>query len=503
MSITGPGSITAANVLAQTSLMNQLDTLSTELGTGQAAQTYSGLGSQAGVAVSLGQQLSAVNSYSSAATTVGTTLTVAQSVLTQLDSSRTTMQQNVIQQGAFSLNGNGQTLVQTQAATQLDQVLSLLNTQVGNNYLFSGSATDQPSVAATSDILNGTGTQAGLTQVINERLQADQGANGLGRLVIPAPSGSTVSISEDVAGSPFGFKLAGVSSSLTGATVTGPTGSPAAISIALGSNPNAGDSIQFSLTLPDGTSQTISLQATTASPPGTNQFTIGATPAATATNLQTALTSAVGTLDQTALPAASAIAAANNFFNSNRPQRVAGPPFDSATSLVNGTTANTVFWYTGENGSTAARQTATAEVGPSMSISYGMRANEQAISSLVANVAVLAATTYSASDPNAAASYQALSRKVAANLDEPSGTQSIANIEADLASAQTTVSNAGKINTATQSTLQDMLQSIEGVNQTQVGEQVLNLQNTLSASLSLTARLAQLSLVNYLAPSTG
>lgn len=503
MSITGPGSITAANLLAQTNLTNQLDALSTELGTGQAAQTYSGLGSQAGVAVSLGQQLSAINGYSSAATTVGTTLTVAQSVLSQLDSSRTTMQQNVIQQGAFSLNGSGQTVVQTQAATQLDQILSLLNTQVGDNYMFSGSATNQASVASTSDILNGTGTQAGLTQVINERLQSDQGANGLGRLVIPAPSGSTVSIGEDAAGSPFGFKLAGVSSSLTGATVTGPAGSPASISVALGSNPNAGDTIKLSLTLPDGSSQTISLQATTASPPGANQFTIGATPAQTATNLQTALTGAVGTLDQTALPAASAMAAANNFFNSDPPQRVSGPPFDSATSLVNGTTSNTVFWYTGENGSTPARQTATAEVGPSMSISYGMRANEQAISSLVANVAVLAATTYSASDPNAAASYQALSQKVTANLDEPSGTQSIASIEADLAGAQTTVSNAAKINTATQSTLQNMLQSIEGVNQTQVGEQILNLQNTLSASLSLTARLAQLSLVNYLAPSSG
>ena len=39
MSITGPGSITAASVTAQTNMMNQLNTLSEELGTGQAAQT--------------------------------------------------------------------------------------------------------------------------------------------------------------------------------------------------------------------------------------------------------------------------------------------------------------------------------------------------------------------------------------------------------------------------------------------------------------------------------
>jgi flagellin-like hook-associated protein FlgL len=508
MSITGPGSITAATVTAQTNMMNQLNTLGQELGSGQAAQTYSGLGSQAGVALALNAQLAAINGYSSTASIVGTTLTVAQSVLTQLGSTGSAVQQSVSQQGAFTLDNNGQTTTQEAAASQLDQILALLNTQVGNNYIFSGSAVNQPSVASTSEILNGNGAQAGLTQVIADRLQADEGPDNppLGRLVIPPASGSTVSVSQDSA-SPFGFQLTGVSSSLTGATVTGPSGSsPPAISIDLGSNPNASDSIQFSLTLPDGSSQTITLQATTNSPPAANQFTIGATPAATATNLQAALTSAVSNLAQTALPAASAMAAANNFFNSDPPQVVdAGNPPDyaTATSLENGTQANTVFWYTGENGSTPALQTATAQFGPSTTIAYSMRANEQAISTLVANVAVLAATTYSASDPNAEASYQALSQSVTANLAGASGTQSINDIEADLANAQTTVSNATTLNTQTQTTLQDMLQNIDGVNQNQVGEQILTLQNDLSASMSVTARLAQLSLVNYLGPVSG
>jgi hypothetical protein len=132
-----------------------------------------------------------------------------------------------------------------------------------------------------------------------------------------------------------------------------------------------------------------------------------------------------------------------------------------------------------------------------------MRANEQAISTLVGNVAVLAAATYSASDPNAAANYQALSQKVAANLDGSPGTQSVDDIEADLANAQTSVANATKLNTQTQTTLQDMVQNIDGVNQNQIGEQILTLQNSLSASLSVTARMAQLSLVNFLSPSAG
>ena len=200
MSITGPGSITAANVAAQTNMFAQMDTLSQELGTGQAAQTYSGLGSQAGVALSLSSQLAALNAYSDTSAGVGTTLTLAQTALTQLGTASSAVQQAVNQQGAFTLNNNGQTTIQQSAASYLDEILSALNTQAGDNYMFSGSAVNQPSVASASDILNGNGAQAGLTQVISERLQADQGANGLGRLVIPAPAAptaSTVSISED------------------------------------------------------------------------------------------------------------------------------------------------------------------------------------------------------------------------------------------------------------------------------------------------------------------
>jgi hypothetical protein len=307
-----------------------------------------------------------------------------------------------------------------------------------------------------------------------------------------------VTVSHDP--SVFGFQLAGITSDAAGATTTAPTGSPAQESINLASNPSAGDTINFTFTLPDGSTQSVALTATTNTAPGANQFTIGTTAAQTAANVSTALTSAVSTLAQTALPASSAIEAANNFFSSNPPQRVAGPPFDTAAALVNGTSANTVFWYTGGS-STSPRQTAVAQVGPSTTIAYGMQANEPGISSLLANVGALAATSYSANDANAQASYQDLSQQVSANLSGQSGTQSVSDIEADLANAQTILNTAGDVNTQTQTTLQNMLQNIDGVNQDQVGEQILTLQNSLSASLSVTARLAQISLVNYLSPS--
>jgi flagellar hook-associated protein 3 FlgL len=168
--------------------------------------------------------------------------------------------------------------------------------------------------------------------------------------------------------------------------------------------------------------------------------------------------------------------------------------------LVNGTATNTVIWYTGDASSTPARSTATAEVGPSTTVSYGMRANEPALSSTVESVALLAAVSYSPTDPNAASSYAALTQRLATTLSGPPGTQTVSDIEADLANAQVTINTAKTNNQQTQSALSDMLQQIEGVSDAQVGAQILQVQNSLQASMSTVARLAQLSLVNYLAP---
>jgi hypothetical protein len=501
MSVTGPGSLTAINLAAQNSMMDQLNKLATQLGTGQAAQTYSGLASQGGMVVALNSQMAAINGYTSTIATVNTTLGIAQTALSQIDTLAGQVQQEFTDKPGFTVNGTGQTQVQVAAQAQLDEIVSLLNTQVGNNYIFSGTAVNQPAVASMNDILNGNGAQAGLTQIISERQQADLGS-GTGRLST-ALAGSTVSVSQD--GSPFGFQLTGVSSSLNGATTTGPTGSPPTISVALASNPNDGDTVSFQLTLPDGSTQTISLQATSSTTPTTGQFSIGATPAATAANLQTALNSSITTLAQTALPPASAMEAGNNFF-AEPPQIVvpgAGNNYSTAMSMTTGTSANTVMWYTGENGTTPARQTATALVGQSTTVSYGMRANEQGIVNILKNVAVLAATTFSASNPNAKANYLTLSQQAEINLNGTSGTQSIQDIESDLANAQTTVANATQLNSQTKTAVNNILTNVDGINQTNIAEQIMTLQNSLSASMSVSARLSQISLVNYLGGSSG
>jgi len=500
MTIGSIGSRSALSVQSLLDMRRQLDDLQRQLGTGKKANTYAGLGLDRGLTVSLRNRLAALNSYSGAIQTVGVRLTLAQTALGQIDTVGNQLRSAAIQ-SRLVIDGTGQTVEQRTAYAQLDMVLGLLNTKMGDRYLFSGKSVDQAAVETTDHILNGDGARAGLKQLISERLQADLGVSGLGRVVIPAAAGSVVSISEDVAGSPFGLKLAAISSGLTGATPTAPAGVPPAMSIDLGAaNPKAGESVTFSFTLPDGTSAGVTLTATNANPPGANQFTLGATVANTAANLQTALTTAVGALAGGAMTAASAVAASNSFFNadlSNPPQRVSGPPFNTATALVAGTGANTVIWYTGEAGGSPARSTATVRVDNSISVSYGLRANEQGLRSAVQNIALFAATTYSGSDPNAAASYDALTQRIGQGLSGTPGAQ-IPDIQSEIAGAQTALAGAKERHQQTRATLSDLLQSIETVPQEEIGAQILALHTSLEASLQTTAMLFKTSLVNYL-----
>ena len=499
MTITGVGSQSSLLARALGDMRTQLTDLQRQLGTGKKSTTYAGLGIDRGLAVSLRGKLAAMTSYADTVTNVDLRVNLQQSVLTRIADLGHSVKSGT--QTGFSLDASGQTLAQRTAVSQLDEIVALLNTQAGDRYLFSGRAVDKPAVETLDHILNGDVARAGFKQVLSERNQADLGATGLGRLVIPAAAGSVVSVSEDVAGSPFGFKLANVSSSLTGANINGPTGSPPGVSVDLTINPNAGEAITLSFTLPDGTSDKVTLTATTASPPAADEFTIGATNTATAANLQASLTTAVGKLAATSLAAASAMAAADNFFHVDAgqpPMRVGGPPFDTATTLVAGTAANTVTWYTGEMGTDSARGTAVAKIDDTVSVSYGVRANEQAIRSTIANIAVYASTTFSTSDPNAQDRFNEIGQRVSNGLAVPNGQQKIQDIQAEVAFAQTTMKDATQRQQQGKSTLENLLQGIEGAPEEEVGAQILALQTRLQASLQTTAMLYKISILNYL-----
>lgn len=302
----------------------QLTDLSTELSTGKLSQNYSGMGTNEGFAIAGRAQLSNIAAYTDTITNVNVSINLANTALQSLTTIRSTVQTGATNT-AQDLNVNGQTIAQNTAAAQFGSMVGVLNTQTGNRYLFSGTAISTQPVTDAGDIINGTTTQAGFKTVMAERQAADLGANGMGRLVQTQPTPSSVKVVEDSPTSPFGLKISAVSSSLTGATLTGPGGSPVSFSVDFGATPaNNGDKFSVQFTLPDGTTEQIDLTATTATPVPAGSFAIdmGTTtppappdPVKTATNFNKALGDAIKKLAGTSLVAASAVTAGDNFFN--------------------------------------------------------------------------------------------------------------------------------------------------------------------------------------------
>src|SRR5579872_4389788 len=145
MTVSGAGSVSATMLQSILDLRSQLDNLQQQLGTGQKSTTYAGLGLDSGLTVSLNAQLAALTSYGDTANTVNTRISVAATALDQMASFGTDVQ-NAVTPNTFDPDNNGQTTAQKTALADLGSFLGLLNTQVGNRYIFSGAATNQPSV---------------------------------------------------------------------------------------------------------------------------------------------------------------------------------------------------------------------------------------------------------------------------------------------------------------------------------------------------------------------
>ncbi|MFN3349252.1 flagellar biosynthesis protein FlgL [Pseudorhodoplanes sp.] len=474
----------------------QLGDMQRQLATGKRADDYAGLGIDRGLTVGLRAQLSAIGSYQDTVKSVGVRLELAQTALSRIaDIGRETKAL-----AAQMASPEGRVTAQTLAMSSLGEILGLLNTRAGDRYLFAGVSNDGPAVETLANILDGDGTRAGLRQVMAERRQADLGAGGLGRLTVSQPSPTSVAIAEEA--TVFGLKLTAISSTFNGATVAGPAGAPPEMSVDLGAtNPAAGETLRLSFTLPDGSIEAITLTASASANPAAGEFTIGADPATTAANLQAAVSGAIGHLARTALTAASALAASDNFFNIDAgrpPQRVDGPPFDTATGLIDGTAADTVSWYIGDMSAQPVRSTATARVDQSITVQYGMQANEEGIRWQLQHVAALAAMPLPEGDPDIDGRAGALAERLRVGLGVPPGIQTVETIQSELAGAQTTLKASEGRHRQANATLANLLEDIEGVSNEEVAAKILAMQTNLQASLQVTARLFQTSILNYL-----
>lgn len=476
---------------------SDLSAAQAQLSTGKAATSYAGLGAGVAPSLTLRAKLSSLDAYAANIQDGDLRLSVMGASLNQIGTVSQGLRTSLAGASGEMTAAKADTVVL--ARTGLDAIVEALNTDVNGRHLFAGRAADRLPVASADLILNGDTDHAGLVALTSERKAADAGRDGMGRLTLTT-TGSSVSLAEEAAGLPFGLKLSGATATGSGVTAT-LGGTPTAVSIAVGAQPAAGDTLTLTLALPDGTEQVLTLVAGAGpSAGGATGFAIGATTSDTAANIAAALTSAITGATSTVLPSASAMKSAADFFAAdaaNPPARVAGPPYATATATIPGTSGNTVIWYAGDTSATP-RETSPVRIGDERSVGIGAQANEPAFQSILAGFAALAGETYAAADPTSAARYTALASRISGAVAPTTGAQSLSGIAADLSVTKATLKTASDRIGVTKSQATDALSEIEDADPNEAAVKLMAAQTRLQASYQTTATLQKLSLVNYL-----
>jgi flagellar hook-associated protein 3 FlgL len=135
-----------------TAVHQQLDTLTEQVSTGLVSQTYAGLGGGAGVSLDLNPQLNALTTAQTNINEATGSMQVTQAAMTQIQQIAATFVSDMP-----NLNGvNSQEVdsIAANAQQALTQVVNLLDTQDGDNYVFGGQDSSNPPVPSPNDILS-------------------------------------------------------------------------------------------------------------------------------------------------------------------------------------------------------------------------------------------------------------------------------------------------------------------------------------------------------------
>lgn len=436
-------------------IKQQMEDLQRQMSTGQKADTWIGLGGDRLPSLDTRSRLSLLDGYAGVAQDASLRLKIMDQTLTALDKSRRDGA-NELELDSYALRSGGSTQGQILLTNRFRDAVDLLNQSVGDRYLFSGRSTDVRPVLDADTILDGAPPLTGLRQAIADRKTADLGG-GLGGLAVGL-SGNVVSVTKPGAG---GLALSGTSS------------------FDFSTQPTAGATYSLTVTLPDGSAETVTLTARGATDPGSASasFAIGATPAATAANFQAALTAGLTELAGTSLSAASALQASRDFFAGSIP--------------------GTVDWYVGDSSGNP-RQTALTRLDDGDPIATGAEADEVALRNVLVHMGVIAAESFPASDPLSAQRYDAVRKRIGAGLSEASAAPKVQHVQEELALAAVAVNTAKVRNEDAKALYQSQLTSLEGASLEEAAAMLLSLQTQLQASYQTTSMVSKLSLVNYL-----
>ncbi|MDX3807624.1 flagellin [Bosea thiooxidans] len=501
----GSGAYRSAQPNSFVSSRTQFDDLQRQLSTKERSTSYGDLGIDRRVSLDLNAKISSLDSWLSGIDLADVNLKLMSSAVDSFGK-MATESRNDMRSNTYLASSTGQTGPQVLAQEKFKQTLDLLNSDVNGRYLFSGRTSDTQPTLGYDEIINGSAGKDGLRQVMDERKKADLGSDGMGRLQMGMTGTTTVDLSD--ADHVYGFKLGDVSATGTGISVTAqtpaPAGTDAAFSISVTGQPTAGDKVNITLKLPDGTQEQVTLTARALGTTGSdsNSFEIGSDLATTAANLQNSIGAAIKTEAKTTLSAASSQVAAAAFFAgsaSNPPQRVPGAdPYTATAAPTNVGVKDTVIWYRGDDAADTARNTATVQVDQGQTVGTGARANEEAFRVGLAQFGIMAVESFPADDANSQARYNAMAERVGDRLGFGGTTQKPTEIITELGSAQTALASAKERHQNTKSYLTTTLSGVENVTTEEVATQILSLQTQLQASYQVTSMLSKLSLTNYL-----
>ncbi|MGV8854088.1 MAG: hypothetical protein ACOH2L_05530 [Devosia sp.] len=417
--------------------------LQMQLGTGMKASTLADMGRDLPLSLSVRSRLGKIERFTSNIATVDLRLSFLDKTMSRFDSLESEARNSAVQ-GQYGTNNINMATLPSLSKARLDEVVTLLNSDVNGRYLFGGSNTDSAPVPDTTALLEGQGGRAGFKAVLSERKAADAGPDGQGRVGSLVTGTSTVTLSEDGA-HPFGFKLSNVSTTApnTAVTLTPPpaTTVPAvakSLGVTFADAPDAvavGETITMGFTLPDGTETQISLRAVDTAPPAADEFLVDPVGATTAANFKGALDAKLVDVGTKELSAASNFVAAESFFNGpGEPVlRVAGSDPATATALRVADETDTVMWYQGQSPAVAAAGLGRTTISTNTTTNTVRLAENEPVSkdygfqiSGTPTVAGNIATSYTTTDPSSLnvefTGQPAVGQKVQFTLTEPGGT---------------------------------------------------------------------------------
>lgn len=321
-------------------LRGQAMTAQTQLASGYKSATHGGLKADATVAQELRHRMTRLEGYEKSISTINMRLFTVQQGMNTLRDGTDKLAQAAADAYAPGFPDSLNTSRIT-AQSVLGTNVSLLNMSQGNRYLFAGADVATKPVADATAMVEGQGGRLGLRDTMALRLTADMGG-GSGRLATGVV-GNDVTVTHD--GGAFGMRLTNITgpgaiapTQINTTTVEGTVDATAAA---------AGERVVLSFAMPDGTDASVTLIASNAVPlpdspsKDTYYFTQG-----NVGSFDTVLTNGINTIVNRDMTGASAVAAANDFFDHDQPRIPDGNAATATGLAISGGTV--VDWFVAE-----------------------------------------------------------------------------------------------------------------------------------------------------------